>query len=447
MPQQRFYHTDDEASFDSQTKRDAVSITQTIPSDCQQELLDRSLSCMNNGADLEVKGRGPMRRRIQVACMRCRKRKIKCSGDIGDGQGSHSAGSGWPYPPSDMVSQRSGIYAPSVACKVGTLSAKTSSHRISPFLRASDHEVASDSPNSYGRQSFGIDPTINYEDESTTPYSVPPSSAYMLPSSPQMLMSDYSVLGWGSRNWGTNLQGGRAHGETMVSEAEPDNSLVHPAYSYVISGQVGQAAEALGMVTTPASLASPAQGPERTLPNPASRYTHRGNNNGFTANSDDLSGLSATRDYKLGSRWRSEIRSPMQPVCNVSLGTAMEKRLKLVPSCIQDTSLGTLPGASSNASCPMVQPSGAFANSEATGSATESNEGFRGALDSRLRSCSLEHNRRAMSPSHYRTDYYGYTRPAYRTRLTGGASAESTLITGIPMDGISILHFVAWHAI
>jgi hypothetical protein len=67
MARQPFYHTDDEVGFDSQTKRDAVSIPHTIPSDSQQELLDRNLGCLNTGAELEVKGRGPTRRRIQVA--------------------------------------------------------------------------------------------------------------------------------------------------------------------------------------------------------------------------------------------------------------------------------------------------------------------------------------------------------------------------------------------
>ncbi|KAL3465145.1 hypothetical protein BJX64DRAFT_69373 [Aspergillus heterothallicus] len=463
MAQQPFYPADNEVSFDPHSKRDAVSIPHTIPSDSQQELLDRNLSCMNTGAELEAKGRGPTRRRIQVACVRCRKRKIKCSGDVGDGQGcsncrsagntpcqflrvnsfnssimptkAHSAGSGWPYPPSDMVSQRSGIYAPSVSCKVGSLSAKTSSHRFSHFTRVPEHDLAAtDSPNPYGRQTFSLDSTINYEDESTTVYNVPQSSAYMLPNSAQVLMNDYCGLGWSSRNWDTNFQAGRANGETMLSEAESDNSLVHPAYPYVISGQGGQANESLGIVNTPASLASPSLGTERTLPNPPSRRPHTGNNNDPSTTSDDVSGLPSTRDYRLISRWRSGIRSPIQPTSRVSLGPAAGKQVKLVPPSIQDTSFGLLQGPSSNAPSPMLQPSGTFVNSESIGSAADPCDNFRGALDGRLRTCSLEHKKQAMSPSYCRADYYGYSRPAYRTRLTDDSSSESTLITGMPYE-------------
>ncbi|KAL2808952.1 hypothetical protein BJX63DRAFT_14426 [Aspergillus granulosus] len=457
MAQQPFYPTDDEVGFDSQSKRDAVSMPHTIPSDSQQELLDRTLSSMDTGAELEVKNRGPTRRRIQVACVRCRKRKIKCSGDGGDGQGCsncrsagntpcqflrvnsfnssimptkvHSAGSGWLYPPSDMVSQRSGIYAASVACKVGALPAKTSSHRTSTFLRVPDHEVASDSPNPYGRQSFSIESTINYEDEPATPYNVLPPSGYLLPNSPQVLITDYCGLGWSSRNWSATLHGERAHGETMLSEVESVNSLVHPTYSCVIPGEGGQVNEALSIATIPASMTSSAQETERTLPNPASRHTH-----GLATASDDVHGLPSTPDYRLGSRWRSEIRSPIQPTSNVSLCTATGKQVKVVPSGALNTSFGLLPGTSSNASSPLVQSSGAFANSEAIGSATDPDDGLCGALDSRLRTCSLEHNKRARSPSHYRADYYGYTRPAYRARLTDDVSSESTLITGLPYE-------------
>ncbi|KAL2798550.1 hypothetical protein BJX66DRAFT_34565 [Aspergillus keveii] len=449
MAQQPFYPTDDEVGFDSQSKRDAVTIPHTIPSGSQQELLDRNLGCLNTGAELEAKGRGPTRRRIQVACVRCRKRKIKCSGDVGDGQGcsncrsagntpcqflrvnsfnssimppkAHSAGSGWPYPPSDIVSQRSGIYAPSVACKVGLLSAKSPSHRGSPFLRIPDHEVASGTPSSYGRQPYAIDSTINYQDESATPYNTPPPSAYMLPSSPQVLMTDYCALGWGSRNWGPSLQSGRAAGDTMLSEAESDNTL-HPAYSYVMPGQSRQANEVLSMTTTPASLTSPTQGTERTLPNPASRHILPGTNNGPATTAEDV----PTRDYRLG--WRTKATSTVSP------GISTGKRVRLVPSCAQDTSLGLLPGESSNISSPLAQSSGAFASSEAAGSVTDTGDEYRGVMDSRLRACSPRHSKRAMSPFHSRADYYSYSRPVYGTRLAGDTGSESTLITGLPYE-------------
>lgn len=107
-----FYTSSEEISFDQQSKRDALPIPHSGRGDSQQEVEERGLSCVSPTPELDGKHRSSTRRRIQVAvstalstryarshsqCNRCRKRKIKCSGDIGDGQGcSNCRSSGHP---------------------------------------------------------------------------------------------------------------------------------------------------------------------------------------------------------------------------------------------------------------------------------------------------------------------------------------------------------------
>lgn len=64
---QTFYPADDEVSFDAHSKRDALSMSQPLQSDSQQDIVDRNLSCINIGSEIEAKTRGATRRRIPVA--------------------------------------------------------------------------------------------------------------------------------------------------------------------------------------------------------------------------------------------------------------------------------------------------------------------------------------------------------------------------------------------
>jgi hypothetical protein len=64
---QTFYPADDEVSFDAHSKRDALSMSQPLQSDSQQDIVDRNLGCINIGSEIEAKTRGATRRRIPVA--------------------------------------------------------------------------------------------------------------------------------------------------------------------------------------------------------------------------------------------------------------------------------------------------------------------------------------------------------------------------------------------
>ncbi|KAL4770965.1 hypothetical protein BDW60DRAFT_71072 [Aspergillus nidulans var. acristatus] len=476
---QTFYPADDEVGFDAHSKRDALSMSHTLQSDSQQDIVDRNLSCINMGSEIEAKTRGATRRRIPVACMRCRKRKIKCSGDVGDGQGCSNcrsagniqcqflrvnssilqtkvhvpAGPGWPYPASDMASR---IYVPSATpSKMGGFPINHPNHRVSSSSRVSDYGVTPDVQSPYGRQPFGIEPTINYDDESSGPYNVQTSSAYILPSSPQVFMADYCQLGWNSKNWAAVLPGSRAPTETMFSENDADNSLNHTAYSYMNAGQ-GQTNGASSLGITQGSLASPAQGTERTLPNPTSRSTLSGSNSGPITTTD---GLPSVHTYKSGHRWASkcESRTPIPPGLNMPFNSGTVDRAKLIPANGNDMSFGFLPVAPGSATSPLSPSSGSFAGLEVAPCTTEAGDEFRENADSRYRAFSRD-NRRLVSHADYRPDTYGYSRPAYRNRSEADdPSSESTLINGLPYtrsthsvslpqtDEKSVLHTIAAH--
>lgn len=64
---QPFYPAEDEVSFDSQAKRDTLTMPHTLQSDSQQEM-DRNLGCINPGGEIKSKGRvPPSRKRVQLA--------------------------------------------------------------------------------------------------------------------------------------------------------------------------------------------------------------------------------------------------------------------------------------------------------------------------------------------------------------------------------------------
>lgn len=64
---QPFYPADDEVSFGSHPKRDALSIQNAIQSDSRPDIVDRNLACISTAQEIEAKGRAPTRRRIPVA--------------------------------------------------------------------------------------------------------------------------------------------------------------------------------------------------------------------------------------------------------------------------------------------------------------------------------------------------------------------------------------------
>ncbi|KAL4994117.1 hypothetical protein BDV10DRAFT_189319 [Aspergillus recurvatus] len=433
---QPFYPADDELGFDAHSKRDALPISHTLQSDSQQDIVDRSLSCINTGGEIEAKARGATRRRIPVAVGDAIHTRATGMADRNSVNSSilqtkvHiSTGPGWPYPASDMVSR---TYASSAApSKMGGFPMNHPNHRVPPSSRASDYGAITDTQNPYGRQPFGIESTISYEDESSTPYNVQTSSAYVLPNSPQVLMAEYCGLGWNSKNWGAVLPGGRVPNETMFSESDTENSLTHTAYSYMNPVQT-QTNGAPSLGPAQGSLASPAQGTERTLPNPTGRSALSGSASGSITTTD---GLPSVHTYKSGHLWVSKCeppRAPMPSGSNMPFNSGAMDRAKLIPSNGNDMTFEFLPVAPGSATSPLPSSSGSFAGLEVAPCAIKAGDDFRDNANARYRTFSRD-NRRLVSHTDYRPDTYGYTRPAYRNRSEAGDSnSESTLINGLP---------------
>lgn len=332
--------------------------------------------------------------------------------------------SGWPYPANDTAPQRLGTYASS--SKMGNVPTSFPEHRIHQFLRAPEYEATPDTQHLYGRQAFGIESTINYEDEPSTTYHAQSTPAYTLPNSPQVFMPEYCGMGLGSKSWAAALQGNRGPPGIVFSEGEAGSPLATAAYPYVISGQGSQSNEALSMVHTQGPLTSPAQETERTPPNPTNGSPFPENSNGLPANMD---GPPPGHDYKPSSRWiaRCEHRVP-----SVSFNTATMDRPKPIPSSGQDVTFGFLPLASNSALSSVLPSSGACSSLESTAYPAETSDEFRGNGDDRYRSFSRD-TRRMVPIADYRSSTYGYSRPTYRNRSEhGDSNSESTLINGLP---------------
>lgn len=127
--------------FEQSQHISSLTMSRSMRSMTQRELGDRTNSGISPAAELDGKLRNPQRRRVPVAvctlvmfevlltlthfqCERCRKRKIKCSGDSGDGQACsncrsaghpncqflrvslHERGRGWDQKKTDRASNR-----------------------------------------------------------------------------------------------------------------------------------------------------------------------------------------------------------------------------------------------------------------------------------------------------------------------------------------------------
>ncbi|KAL4945947.1 hypothetical protein BDV06DRAFT_174502 [Aspergillus oleicola] len=444
---QPFYPADDDVGFNPQTRR-GISSLPPFQNDIPPENVDRSMSCISVGLDAEAKGqgRGQSRKRIPVACSRCRKRKIRCSGDVGDGQGcSNCRMSGntqchflrvnsemlqpkgtpvWPYPANDMVSRS---YAPS-STRTRSVPYNLSHHRMPSFSRAPDYEVSPVTPSPYGRQPFGFEPSNSYDTE-TAPQNVQATPTYVLPSSPQVFMADYSGLQWNPRGWGAVLQGIRAPAEAILQEHDAETSITLSAYPYVVSSQGPQTNESHSMAPAEASLATPGQGPERETPDSNGRTPFPEDGNGSVTTTD---APPVSHEYRPAHYWvpRYESQTPTSPVSQMAFDAATMGR-RFISSSGTDLTFGYLPVASTGAPSPMLPSSEAYAGLETIAPATETSNEFRGDTNARYRPFSRD-NRRMTPFTDHRPDTYGYSRPTYRNRPEADSSSDNTLINGLP---------------
>ncbi|KAF3385627.1 hypothetical protein F1880_001952 [Penicillium rolfsii] len=247
-------------------------------------------------AEMESKLRNPQRRRVPVACGRCRRRKIKCSGDSGDGQGCsncRSAGNtdchflrvnsntlkltttanSWPYPnpgAAAVPSPRLGTYTTTAAAKPTLLSVGSSPARMPAFQRPSDYLSTADGAVFSERAAMTVE-SMQYEDGQPTNYSQSP--AYMHPNTPAGTLFDYGGSPWSPKIWESGLGVSRPSNGSIYPDPEANNSIAQSPFSYMLPSQNLSSSEGPQSTTVATAGISSADlpGPDRTLPTPTCR--------------------------------------------------------------------------------------------------------------------------------------------------------------------------------
>ncbi|KAJ6015801.1 hypothetical protein N7540_010392 [Penicillium herquei] len=283
------------AGFD-QSRHD---LSRSMRSINRHEMGDRSNTCASPSTELDAKLRNTQRRRVPVACHRCRKRKIKCSGDAGDGQGcsncrssgskdcqffrvrahnlddkeitAHHKAKGWdPY-------LNMGVAAPTQlgipightqqkAALASMRSPQSPTHHAA-FQRTPDFDLHPADAHVFQRS--GIANAIPYEDEPSVNYSQ--SSQYMLPNAPGVVM-DYGSPVW-TKGWDSMFNTGRTSNGGIYPELQSNASMNESQFAYMLPSQ-GHPLSELPPSTHAAmsAVSSPdMSGSDRTLPTPRSR--------------------------------------------------------------------------------------------------------------------------------------------------------------------------------
>ncbi|PGH16958.1 hypothetical protein AJ80_05026 [Polytolypa hystricis UAMH7299] len=257
--------------------------------------LENGASQLSQTTDSDSRGSGqPTRRRIPVACERCRRRKIRCSGDLGNGEGcSNCRSSGtqnclflrvnsslvhpkgtnsWPYPtmsagPSLSTGGNQSLYDQQLSSKTNTLSA----HSIATFSPSyprnqGGYDYGTGTQSSLARLSYL---QAGYE-EDTASYAMSPP-AYMLPSSDSSMASMYVGAQGSPRTWSPQV--GKILTTMPYTGQDSHNPLGgsnYPLMAQALS-HTSSSSDVPPLSASLSSLPSNLSLPDRTLPNPTSR--------------------------------------------------------------------------------------------------------------------------------------------------------------------------------
>ncbi|RMJ23816.1 hemagglutinin protein [Aspergillus sp. HF37] len=426
--------------FDQQAKREApLTFPRADRRSSHQDGVERRASCMS-AAELDSKSRNPGRRRIQVACNRCRKRKIKCSGDTGDGQGcSNCRSSGntnchflrvnssmlqtklsqWPYPAANATvsPSRMGMYA----SKHTGFPINSPNVRVPSFSRPAGYDGMFDQ-NVYERQSFSVDQGINHEDDQT--YQSP---GYMMPSS----LPDYSGI-WNQKAWNPNPNLKTQNGAIFPDQ---DENPVPPAtYPYMLPNTGTSPPPEIPPVVPTMALPSDGQSQtERTLPNPANRQVPA-----------SMPVVPAAPDaiptLPFGNPWaaRAAVPSarPSMPISSGCFSSTMNRRKPNQPTTAQDMAFGYLPINTTTDPSPPIQSTSTPGMDPVVD--TSSAEPRVSTSFSRDNTASNNTNSRLLGLGDYTPDIYGYS-TSERSRVRGSGSgseaddsSSATLLNGLP---------------
>ncbi|PLN80522.1 hypothetical protein BDW42DRAFT_111070 [Aspergillus taichungensis] len=433
------YYSPEGLAFEHQHRTDGLPMAHSMRDGSQPEMLDRSVDCVSPSQDSDGKTRNSTRRRIQVACNRCRKRKIKCSGDAGDGQGctncrmsgNHNCQflrvnssalqtktSGWPYPivgPGMSPSQRYGLYPP-----VNHPGLRTAS-----FSRPSGYDLGTvDSQQQLSRASF-TDPLAGYEIGSSA-YQ-PQTSTYMVPGTPQGDLADLCGFSWASKTWSPSLHASRGANGTVYPDQESEN-LAPTAYPYMFSGPGSQSVDLPPAAQVIPSMPSENQGVDRTLPSPTSQNSMQMGLPASITSPEPMMGMTHAPDHRGTNAWTTKcinsnrIRTSHQST-NEGAFTTSPARTKPIPSTAQELGLGFVPTSS-----PLISAGGPFAPLYSVDPGDELRSNGHGRV-----ARTFSHDAQRLFPTESGSDLYGYSSSEKRHRSTSGNSdSVATLINGFP---------------
>ncbi|KAJ5177429.1 uncharacterized protein N7500_000128 [Penicillium coprophilum] len=236
------------------------------------------------------------RKRALVACNRCRKRKIKCNGDLNTGLACSSCRSVGAtecqyirvnsLAPEDAAREAARLYANKGQGKSIFMG---SPQMRAPYQRG---EYELDIQSNFSRQPIDMD--HSYDDHSVN-YHGQTSPGYMLSSTPGAML-DYGTT-WSNRTWDLN---GRPNGEFFE---EPNSNVNQAAYGFVLSGQ-GMSTEM--PQSTGAMATSYPDAVDRTLPTPPTcrSQPQPQSNINLSTLPDGLSNMTLATDAK-GQTWNS----------------------------------------------------------------------------------------------------------------------------------------------
>ncbi|EZF33792.1 hypothetical protein H109_01602 [Trichophyton interdigitale MR816] len=342
---------------------------------------DGSFAQNRPGVDCEGKTNGPnQRRRTQVACARCRRRKIKCSGDLGNGEAcsnckssgttgclflrvnssplqTKASYSSWAYKFSNSSSspgncgQQQAAYDAHIL-RANSLSIHSGSAGLPAYSAVQpglEYGTASEQHALANRTSYySPNYPFGYGEEGV--YHIPLSS-YVLPASTGTGVSTVCSTSPPTRNW------------RLPTTLDPTNAGTYPDHdgsgslspSFPFLGRPAQKCTSSETVTLFPVMSSLSSGQDRTLPNPATGRNHTlaAIMEGASSTSPTVcSSISAT--YKQAYQLAADSDST-RPIASSDTSAALSVNVKLSPSPI-DCGFGYIPLSSALQACVTSSP-------------------------------------------------------------------------------------------
>ncbi|KAK2786231.1 hypothetical protein FQN51_003623 [Onygenales sp. PD_10] len=283
-------------------------VSQTIRGDIQQDMPTGYGTRIGSMGEPEIKGSGSSnRKRIPVACGRCRRRKIKCSGDTGTGQCTNCRNSGtqscqflrvnsymppaksnlsgsWPYPGAGSLGTSYGnAGGGGFEAHAGSRANAASVHSMTPSLPMyAKAQAGYENPTQFSavsRNGYMSPCTMSYDGDS-----------YGIPSPSYMSVGSGSYCPYPSSPRGSS-QNSKISTEDLYADqdgAHHLNGSNYPSYLHQSQPQSAVSSDISPVFSIPSS-SSTLSGADRTLPNPKASRSSRENGNTIPISTADTS--------------------------------------------------------------------------------------------------------------------------------------------------------------